>query len=100
MPARLQRWNGAPPGEDDLDARLRAEGLEPHRWSNGPGDSYSWHSHGYSKVLYCLSGAITFHLRDEDDIVLGPGDRLEVDPGTEHAATVGPEGVQCAEAAR
>ena len=31
---------------------------------------------------------------------LEAGDRLEVEPGTEHAATVGPDGVKCMEAAR
>jgi hypothetical protein len=33
------------------------------------------------------------------DFALHPGDRLEVDPGTEHAATVGDDGVLCLEAA-
>ncbi|HEV2058831.1 MAG TPA: hypothetical protein VGR11_05700 [Solirubrobacteraceae bacterium] len=33
------------------------------------------------------------------DISLEPGDRLEVDPRTEHAATVGDDGVLCLEAA-
>ena len=28
-----------------------------------------------------------------------PGDVLELEPGTRHAATVGPSGVRCAEAA-
>ncbi len=36
----------------------------------------------------------------EGNFELEAGDRLEVDPGTEHAATVGPDGVQCMEAAR
>lgn len=38
-----------------------------------------------------------FHLPG-GDITLRPGDRLDVPPGTEHAATVGPEGVECVEA--
>jgi len=50
-------------------------------------------------VLYCLSGSIVFHTNQED-LELEPGDRMEVDPGTEHAATVGPDGVKCMEAAR
>lgn len=100
MPARVERCDGPPPSAQDLDARLRAEGLEPRSWGNGPGDTYAWHRHGYHKVLYCSSGGIVFHLRDEDDINLGPGDRLEIEPGTDHAATVGPGGVQCVEAPR
>lgn len=96
----MQRWEGPPPAAGDLEGRLRAEGLEPRWWANGPGDRYSWHRHAYAKVLYCVRGGITFHLRDEDDAVLGPGDRLEVDAGTDHAATVGPDGVECVEGPR
>jgi quercetin dioxygenase-like cupin family protein len=50
-------------------------------------------------VLFCLSGSITFHLPD-GDVTLEPGDRLDLDPGTEHGATVGPRGVECVEASR
>jgi mannose-6-phosphate isomerase-like protein (cupin superfamily) len=45
-----------------------------------------------------VTGSIVFHTRD-GDFALQPGDRLEVDPGTEHAATVGDDGVLCLEAA-
>jgi quercetin dioxygenase-like cupin family protein len=100
VPARVQPWDGPPPSAADLDARLRAEGLSPQQWGNGAGDTYDWHRHGYHKVLYCVSGSITFHLRDGDDVELAPGDRLEIEPGTDHAATVGSQGVQCVEAPR
>lgn len=100
MVATVQRWEGRPPGPGELEERLRAEGLSPHGWSNGPGDTYDWHAHGYHKVLYCVSGSVTFHLRDQDDVQLGPGDRLDVEPGTAHAASVGPDGVRCVEAPR
>jgi quercetin dioxygenase-like cupin family protein len=85
-------------GAGEIQARFAEEGLRPRGWGNGPGDRYGWHDHPYHKVLYCLSGGITFHGRDQD-VELGPGDRLDIDPGTEHAATVGPSGVECAEAA-
>jgi quercetin dioxygenase-like cupin family protein len=84
---------------DHLEAELREQGLSPRGWSNGPGDTYGRHDHTYHKVLYCSEGSITFHLRD-GDVELGPGDRLDIEPGTEHSATVGPEGVTCVEAAR
>ena len=99
MTARLTRWEGPPPDREAVEARFRAEGLSPHSWGNGPGDRYGRHAHGYEKVLYCLSGSIVFHM-SEGDVALAPGDRLDVPPGTEHAATVGPEGVECLEAAR
>lgn len=85
---------------EDLEARLAAEGLGPPRWwSNAPGDRYGRHDHPYHKVLYCAEGSIVFHLPD-GDVALRPGERLDVAPGTEHAATVGPNGVACVEASR
>jgi hypothetical protein len=56
--AAVERHDGAPPGEDEIVARMRAEGLSPHGWGNGPGDTYDWHEHGYEKVLYCVRGQI------------------------------------------
>lgn len=79
---------------------FRAEGCSaPRPWGNGPGDTYGRHAHGYHKVLFCLDGSITFHL-DEGDVELQPGDRLDIGPGTEHGATVGPNGCSCVEASR
>lgn len=95
----MEKANGEPPGRAEIRARLEVEGLSPYVWGNGPDDRYEWHSHAYYKILYCVSGAIVFHTR-ERDLELEPGDRMEIDPGTEHAATVGPDGVKCMEAAR
>jgi quercetin dioxygenase-like cupin family protein len=81
-----------------IPERFRAEGLTPHSWSNAAGDTYGWHQHDYDKILYCVRGGITFHGRD-GDYTLAAGDRLEIGSGTEHAATVGSEGVECMEAA-
>jgi quercetin dioxygenase-like cupin family protein len=83
----------------DLAARLRAEGLDPSRWSNGPADRYPTHEHDYDKVIVAESGSITFGLPGEGrSMALGAGDRLELPAGTLHAAVVGPEGVDCLEA--
>lgn len=80
-------------------ARLRAQGLEPGSWGNGPGDVYAAHQHGYDKVIVCAAGSIVFGLpRSGDRIPLRPGDRLDLPAGTEHDAAVGPEGVTCLEA--
>lgn len=65
-------------------------------WSNGSGDRYSEHAHDYDKVLVVARGSITFTLPTEE-VVLGPGDRLELPAGTPHGAVVGPEGVECVE---
>ena len=82
-----------------LDAWFAAEGLSPRWWSNGPGDTYGRHDHPYHKILFCQEGSIVFHAGG-GDVQLRPGDRLDLAPGTAHAATVGPGGVTCVEAAR
>jgi quercetin dioxygenase-like cupin family protein len=99
MGAALTRWQGRGPSQDEIERRLRDEGLDPHGWGNAPGEVYGRHTHGYHKVLYCVRGNITFHT-DDGDLELRPGDRLDIEPGTEHGATVGPEGVECVEAPR
>jgi quercetin dioxygenase-like cupin family protein len=91
---------GPLPTRWQLEGRLQQEGLTELRWwSNGPGDRYEHHRHPYHKVLYCAEGSIVFHLGQED-VELRTGDRLDIEPGTEHAATVGPDGVRCVEAPR
>ncbi len=99
MTARLTKWEGPAPDRADIEGRLRDEGLSPSGLRNAPGDRYGRHTHGYHKVLYCVSGSIVFHT-DDGDVELHAGDRLDVEPGTDHAATVGPEGVECMEAPR
>lgn len=85
-------------GRGALEDWFRSRGLEPRWWSNAEGDRYGWHDHPYHKVLFCQAGAIVFHTRD-GDLSLSAGDRLDIEPGTEHAATVGSGGVTCVEAA-
>ena len=79
--------------------RFEAEGLTPRPWSNTAGFRYPTHTHPYGKLLVCIAGSITFHTPD-GDVRLGPGDVLDLAPGTPHAATVGPDGVTCWEGHR
>src|SRR4029450_11238533 len=75
-----------------------AEGCSaPRSWGKAPGDAYGPHAHGFHKGLVCLGGAGPFHL-DGRDVELGPGDRLDIEPGTQHAATGGPNGCSGGEA--
>jgi hypothetical protein len=84
---------------DALEA-FRAEGCSaPRSWANGPDDRYGRHEHDYHKVLFCLDGSIVFHTADGDRS-LEAGDRLDLEPGTMHGATVGPDGCECIEASR
>lgn len=84
----------------DAVAAFAAEGCSPPLfWGNGPNERYGRHEHDFHKVLFCLSGSIVFRT-DDGDIELSAGDRLDLEPGTSHSATVGPEGCGCVEASR
>jgi hypothetical protein len=83
----------------DVASRLRGEGLDPSPWSNGPGDRYGAHEHGYDKGIAVERGSIDFELPPTDRAIhLDEGDRLELPAGTSHDAVVGPAGVTCWEA--
>jgi quercetin dioxygenase-like cupin family protein len=77
------------------------ERLTPERWENGPGAVYAVHEHPYAKVLVVQRGRITFTLPREDrEVAMWPGDRLDLAARTPHSAVVGSEGVVCWEAHR
>ncbi len=83
----------------DVIDRLRAEGLDPSPWSNGPGDRYGAHDHDYDKVIVVAAGSITFGLPGSGgSVALEAGDRLELPARTRHDAAVGLGGVTCLEA--
>jgi len=83
----------------ELDRRVREAGLAASPWSNGPGDRYPPHEHGYDKVLVCAAGSIRFGLPATGaSAYLEAGDRLDLPAGTVHDALVGPDGVTCLEA--
>ncbi len=84
------------PSRGELEQRLKSEQMSAQWWGNAPGDTYSEHSHAYHKVLYCGRGSIVFHTED-GDFELQPGDRLDIEPGTGHSATVGSDGCECVE---
>jgi quercetin dioxygenase-like cupin family protein len=82
-----------------VEAALRDEGLGPFRWGNDAGYHYPPHRHDYHSVIVCVAGSISFHVGGVD-MPLGPGDRIDLAAGIEHAATVGPAGVECVEGTR
>lgn len=98
----IRPWSGAGAlTEAEVRRLLEAEGLQPYRWSNAPGDVYGVHSHSYHKVIYVVSGSIRFDLPEHDQqVTLHPGDRLELPPDVAHSAIVGTQGVVCLEAHR
>ena len=78
---------------EELMTSLRREASDCYSWSNGPGDRYASHSHGYEKVLYCVDGSITFVVEGAGErLELTAGDRMVLPAGTIHGAEVGPHG--------
>jgi quercetin dioxygenase-like cupin family protein len=98
---RLSWERPDPPQIATVTSRLRDEGVEPYAWSNGPGDRYAVHEHGYTKLLMCAAGSITFLVgADAAAVELNPGDGFILPAGTPHAAVVGPGGCTCLEGHR
>ena len=96
---RVTPWEAAsPPTESILLRIMIGQGLNPYSWSNEAHDVYSAHKHDYHKVIYVVSGSITFGLPLlKRQITLKAGDRLEIPAGTVHDAQVGADGVICLE---
>jgi quercetin dioxygenase-like cupin family protein len=96
---KVTPWEAAnPPTEELLTKILTGQGYNVSSWSNSPHDIYSAHKHSYRKVIYVVSGSITFGLPQlKKEITLNPGDRLDLMAGTVHNAQVGSNGVVCLE---
>ncbi len=98
--ARVTPWPGPEmPTETAIRRLLDTEGLAYHKWSNGPLDVYFAHTHTFNKVIYVVTGAITFGFpKDGTKFTLKVGDRLDLPTGTLHEAVVSTLGVECLEA--
>lgn len=99
---QIKKWpHSHQPTESELNQILQADGLSPYRWSNGPHDVYNAHEHAFHKVIFVVSGSITFGFPIEGEpTTLYPGDRLELPAHIRHNAVVGVDGVVCLEAHR
>ena len=88
-------------GVDAAESRMRAAGVEPSAWSNGPGVWYAVHEHATTKLLICAEGSITFLIGpDATPVELDAGHGLVLPARTPHAAIVGPGGCTCLEGHR
>jgi quercetin dioxygenase-like cupin family protein len=70
---------------------LRGEGFVVTEWTDEPNTTYERHAHPYREVRVVLSGDITF-IGDSTSTHVGPGDRIDFEPGASHSARVGPNG--------
>ncbi len=91
---------GDTPNRASVERFLRGAGVEPYAWSNGAGDTYAPHEHGYTKLLMCAQGSIRFDLDGGVSVELQPGEGFILPPGTRHGAVVGPRGCTCLEGHR
>ena len=83
-----------------MTAAMVAEGLDDvHAYDDTPAARYPVHVHDFDKVLHCVAGGLVLTTAD-GELALRPGDRLDLDRGTEHAAVVGPAGVRLVEGHR
>jgi len=91
----------AEPGIGAAREALQAAGVDPHAWSNGPGDRYAEHEHSTTKLLICAEGSITFLVGpDAAPVMLEAGDGFVLPAATRHSAVVGPVGCTCLEGHR
>jgi hypothetical protein len=92
---------GIPPEVGSVGRFLREADVDPYAWSNSPGDRYPPHEHGYTKLLMCAAGSITFRVGETGEALeLRAGDGFVLPAGTSHAAVVGPNGCTCLEGRR
>jgi quercetin dioxygenase-like cupin family protein len=80
----------------DLDrtrtlAAVRADGWEPAVFADPPGAVYPPHRHPETKLLAFLAGSMDVRVAG-CAYRCGPGDKLVIPGGVEHAALVGPDG--------
>jgi quercetin dioxygenase-like cupin family protein len=85
---KITRWNKQhQPSIDELRKILMDEGLEPYVWSDSPGTFYDKHTHPYDEVRWMVKGRVKYSIGDRE-VILSPGDRLDLPAGTIHEAEV------------
>ncbi len=70
-----------------IRARLEQEGLSPYRFDMTPGDVYGDHAHPDAEICWVVSGRMRICIGDEE-IILEPGDRLDLSANVVHSADV------------
>jgi len=70
-----------------IRARLEQEGLKPSRFDMMPGDVYGDHAHADAEIRWVVSGRMRVKVKDEE-IILEPGDRLDLAANVVHSADV------------
>jgi quercetin dioxygenase-like cupin family protein len=85
---QVTRWQKeTPPSLDELWSSLVGEGLRVSAWTDSPGKVYPLCVHDYLEVCVILQGCLRIGLPEtSEEIILGPGDRLDLPANTPHWA--------------
>ena len=91
---RLTRWNKeTAPSLEELRGALTGEGLSVSEWTDPSGTVYPVHTHEFSEVRVVVRGRLRVGLPEtSEEIVLGPGDRLDLPADVPHWADVNGDG--------
>ena len=74
-----------------LIKQLESEYPHVYEWQDPAGTEYPSHAHNGKVSLFVTDGSITFSIAGEQKEVKA-GERLDIPPGVEHSAVVGPQG--------
>ena len=102
MPARVEHWESAwgELNETNMRRRLEQEGYVVSRYYYPPGTFFSEHTHDVDKKDTVLRGRLKIGA-DDGEIILEPGDMIEIPAGMPHTAeVVGEETVVSLDATR
>jgi quercetin dioxygenase-like cupin family protein len=102
MAVRVEHWQKewGPLSEAAMRKRLEAEGYSASRYTYPPGTYFSAHTHEVDKKDTVLRGRLKIGAEGRE-IVLEPGDMIEIPAGTVHTAeVVGSEAVVSLDATR
>lgn len=87
---QITRWNKeTAPSLEALRSALTGEGLSVSEWTDPSGTVYPVHTHEYHEVRVVVRGHLRIGLPDTgEEIMLGPGDRLDLPENVPHWADV------------
>ncbi len=86
----VERWNATRDGsltELALRRKLESRGYRVSRYVYPPGTSFPTHTHEVDKMDAVLSGRFRIKMGD-GEVVLGPGDAMQISAGARHSAEV------------
>lgn len=95
MTFRLTRWDReTAPSLEALRSALMGEGLTVSEWSDPAGTIYPVHAHEYPEVRVVVVGHMRIGLPESgEELILHPGDRLDLPGDLPHWVDVGDEPV-------